>query len=571
MGWLRRFAQFAWLAILLSAAALAAPNAARVLLPLSVLLFAGAPLLLPAPPCWRALTRISLLVFLFAAGFTVFYQPGRPIDLFEDGQLLASAQAYGAGGRPYIDTYPLHGWGADGGFDAILFRVFGRNLEVFWLRRAVMTALALAVLGWCSFQVFKGAGWAAVALLCSLGICPFLSERHLPAFVALGLVARAAGSARSRDWLLAGIASSATLFCTLDFGLIALGGGIAIALALAPDRSSHPWKPGTRSAFLFLYGAAAGGLPFLLWLFRQGALAAFFRVSFLEIPTTITETWGLPGGSVSGLLQTSPTRFLFLLLLGDGMPALFLLTVLGSAMTLVLFRVSEGTIEPVDRAAAASIVFGCLALRGALGRADAGHLALYGVFAGPAAAWILYRASRARRSAGLLTAATALVFATRLNLHGIIGLEAGAVAGASRAREATAASETPGGGGPPELRSQGSEIAVLRRSFDAGLKPGETFFDFANEPALYFLLGRTPPVRYSCVPLYEVEPKQREVVEALERFRPPLAILAGGSGRDAFDGVPNRERAPLVAAYLDARYEPIGKVGGRTIARRKIN
>ena len=562
---LRGIAQFVWLAILLSTPVLVAPMAFP-LLPLAAGLTFAAPFVLPAPYCWKALTRMSLLIFLLAAGFTVAYQPGAPVELFEDGQMLAPAETYAAGGHPYIDTYPLHGWGADGGIDALVFRFFGRRLGVFWLRRAAATGLALAALGWACFQLFASVRWAAAALLCALGICPFLSERHLLVLVALGLLARAARTDRGSDWLLAGIASAATLFWTLDFGVIALGGGLVTALALPLASSERSLRLWARPALRFLAGAGAGGLPFLLWLSRERAVTAFFRVSFVEVPRTVTDTWGLPAGSVDKLLQAGLARFPYLLLLEDGTLYFLLLAVLGSATSLFLLRASARALDPVDRGAAPVIAIACFALRGALGRADAGHFALYGVFAGLPAAWILYRASRARRYAGLLSAAVGLLLLARLHLPRIIGFEAEAITGASHARAAAVSPR----GRLPAAEPQSGELSALRRSFDAQLAPGETFFDFANEPALYFLLGRTPPTRFSCVPLYEEEGKQREVVAALERVRPPLAILAGGSYRDAFDGVSNRERAPLVAAYLDARYEPIGKVSGRTIGRRRV-
>ena len=101
------------------------------------------------------------------------------------------------------------------------------------------------------------------------------------------------------------------------------------------------------------------------------------------------------------------------------------------------------------------------------------------------------------------------------------------------------------------------------------LAPGQTFFDYSNEPALYFLMNRTPPIRHGIVPFYEPEAKQREVIAALERIKPPLAILSGGSF-DAPDAISNRDRTPLVATYLDRAYEPVAKVAGRTLARRRI-
>ena len=272
----------------------------------------------------------------------------------------------------------------------------------------------------------------------------------------------------------------------------------------------------------------------------------------------ITDAWGLPAGSAGPILRSGgPDRVFSTLVSGGEMPSLFLLAVLGAGMSLLLLRSAGGILEPVDRAAAAALAVACAACRGALGRADAGHLALYGVFAGLPAAWILFRAARAGRHPILLSGAVLALLLARLHLHRVVALEARAVIDAAQAREAAA------GAGP-----QAEEVAALRRYFDSALATKETFFDFGNEPALYFLLGRASPIRYACVPFYEAEEKQREVIEALERTRPPLAILASGSPRDAFDGVPNRERAPRVAAYLDAHYRPAVMIAGHVIGIR---
>lgn len=74
-----------------------------------------------------------------------------------------------------------------------------------------------------------------------------------------------------------------------------------------------------------------------------------------------------------------------------------------------------------------------------------------------------------------------------------------------------------------------------------------------------------PPVLYSSVPSHETAEKQREVIAALERERPPVAILSSGTPSDVFDSVPNRDRAPLVARFLDTHYRVVGKVGRRTV------
>ena len=567
---LHQLADASWLPFSGSAAALLAPRAAPILLPLALALFLATPFLPHHSESPRWLSRAALLLFLFTCGWTVFHQPGGPLDLFEDGVLLAPAQTYGMGGRPYIDTYPLHGWGADGGLDALVFKIFPPTLETFRLRRAALTALGLPLLAVASFLLLGDLLWAGIGLLLSLSFCPFLSERQVPALFVLCLLLRASRTRRPADWIFSGVSAGASLFFSFDFGLIVLAGGLVAAALVPVLESGWRLRPPVRGGLLFLAGAGAGALPFLLRLAHEGAVRAFFEVSFVEIPSTIIDTWGLPVDSASAIAaESGAVRFLLLLTSGRQMPSLFLLLLLASAGTILLFRAARRSLEPLDFAAATSIAVAAVALRGALGRADAGHLALYGVLAGPPAAWVLFRAAHARQHRILLTGVVLAIFLARLEPHRALEVQWNAVAGAARFRAAAARDpRVERGGGATLPAGEARELHALKRIFDA-MPAGATFFDFANEPALYFLFDRKPPVRYCCVPFYETEEKQLEVIAALERLRPPLAILAGGSWRDAFDGVSNRERVPRVAAYLDAHYEPYTVVFGRQIARRR--
>lgn len=213
-----------------------------------------------------------------------------------------------------------------------------------------------------------------------------------------------------------------------------------------------------------------------------------------------------------------------------------------------------------------AVAFAAVALRGLLGRADAGHSSLYGIFVGLPAAWLLYRARRRPLAAAVLLLGLSL----RLHPRATLLLERQAIQASRPAREALLeqGSRVPRGGRARLPRAQAEELSALRRFFDERLSPRETFFDFGNEPGLYFFLGRRCPVRYAAVPLYEPSDRQHEVLAALERDRIPLAILSSGTWRDAFDGVPSRRRAPLVAAYLDAHYSTVAVVAGRMIGRR---
>ena len=518
----------------------------------------------------RWLTNASLAILLSACGWTVYHQPGASLDLFEDGVVLATAQAYRLGARPYLDTYPLHGWGADGGLDAFVFEIFEPTLETFRLRRAVLTALALDCLAAGSLVFFGDGLWAGIGLLFSLCLCPFLSERQLLALAAACVLLLAARTGRRAHWILAGALSGVAVFFSLDFGLIVLAGGLAAAILLPCLEDGLRLRPTFSRALTFVAGAAAGSLPFLWRLHGRGALRAFFQVSFVDIPATITDTWGLPAGSASAIASTiGPGTVLGLLSPKSEMPSLSLVLLLAAGTTILLFRAARSTLEPADRAAAASLAVAAAALRGTLGRADAGHLALYGIFTGLPSAWILYRATRAHRHRLLLSATALALLLARLDPYRTLVLEWHAIAGASRARAAAALDPRIVRSGRATVPAgEAREIAALQGVLDA-LPPGQTFFDFASEPALYFVFDRKPPVRYGCVPFYETEDKQREVIAALEEEKPPLAVLGNGTGHDAFDGIPSRDRAPRVAAYLDAHYEPLTEVFGRRIWKRR--
>ena len=66
----------------------------------------------------------------------------------------------------------------------------------------------------------------------------------------------------------------------------------------------------------------------------------------------------------------------------------------------------------------------------------------------------------------------------------------------------------------------------------------------------------------------EAEELQREVIAALERERPPLAILPHGEWTDTFDGIANAVRTPLVADYVYANYRVVEVAAGRLVAWR---
>jgi len=112
-------------------------------------------------------------------------------------------------------------------------------------------------------------------------------------------------------------------------------------------------------------------------------------------------------------------------------------------------------------------------------------------------------------------------------------------------------------------------VTTLQGYFAQNLGPSETFFDFTNHGLLYFLLDRRCPVPMNEVAAYETLAGQREVIRRLEQQREvTYALIPAAYDRYEMDGIPNRDRAPLVWAYLQQHFRPAYEAGQVVLWRR---
>jgi hypothetical protein len=103
-------------------------------------------------------------------------------------------------------------------------------------------------------------------------------------------------------------------------------------------------------------------------------------------------------------------------------------------------------------------------------------------------------------------------------------------------------------------------VEMMRRTLaQVRLQPDQTWFDFANLPALYYLFDRDCPIRYYEVSFFQDFARQREVIAALDTNpKVRLAILpVSGSTAYAIDGIPNELRAQAVFEYLQLNFRPL--------------
>jgi hypothetical protein len=514
----------------------------------------------------RAVLCAALLLFVFTAAWRVRRGPLAHVEMFEDGHSLAFAEAYFQGARPYVETSPVHGWGSDGGVDGFAFRVFGPTLHVYRLRTAFWGAMSPLFLAGASVAALGCGIWGALGFLFSESFSPLLIERQALAFASLFFLYLSFRSRSRAPLVAAGVLAGWEILYSLEYGLIVLFGASA-GLLLLPSLEARLRRVrlGLAPLAVFLAAALLGSLPFLALLAFRGALDDFLQISFVELPRWVTPVWGLPAGSVwKAVWPIRDLAGLLALLAGRGLLFAFVLALLSAAGAALLIRAWKSDLEPEDRAAWIGFCVAAFAMRGVLGRADEPHLWNYSVFAGVPAVWMLRRAWRSSPR-GALPALVALLLLLRL--HPVRRVEEGvaAVVAAGSPGARSGGEEPPRAGGERIPAGQAKELTALREALDARLRPGETFFDFANQPALYFFADRVPPVRFHTVAQYESAEAQREVLEALGRRKPPVAVFT-----DTFYSsldVSNSERAPEVARYLSDHYEADTTIGPWRLAR----
>ncbi len=213
-----------------------------------------------------------IVVYAYTNAMSITTAEGKErLNFFEDSHSLPIASEYLRGEAPYRDNLPVHGLGADGGFEYLAFQLTGASAGGAMRARAVVATLnsiAIYALG------------AAMTGVAEVGLVAFFFAtltgstssmlRATPALFTLLLIVLAIRKRDSRYLVAAGIGTVLCGVQGLDFGLYAL-----IVLLIAAFRMRA-----FRAAALGL-GATAALLFIVFAIF--GILDDFFRGTFGEI------------------------------------------------------------------------------------------------------------------------------------------------------------------------------------------------------------------------------------------------------------------------------------------------
>src|SRR6202011_4573857 len=108
-------------------------------------------------------------------------------------------------------------------------------------------------------------------------------------------------------------------------------------------------------------------------------------------------------------------------------------------------------------------------------------------------------------------------------------------------------------------------FAEIGRFVDATLDPGDSLFDFTNQPGLYhYILRRQPATRYYHVSMAVRRSTQLDLIEELDRTRPKLVVFdTESNGLPDWDGVPNEVRHYEISRYILHHYRPLARLHGQ--------
>ena len=511
-------------------------------------------------------------IALVAAGAAVWYGVfyfGRGLDVPDEGLLLHAAERLAQGQVPYRDIYFIYTPGLQYTL-ALLFRLVGPGLAV---EHALLAALAVAM-GTTVYALARTvAGWrpaaAAVALVAVFaGLNSYRFWLGLLVVAALGAYAQ---RPTPRRLLAVGALVGVTYLFAQEVGLYALGTALGyLGLAWLCGRPRRPGALLARAGYL-LAGAGVVLGPWVLVLTLQGALGpmldATLRVAFLHQPRYMHVPLPpllplVPDQLDTNVVYGPPPYLLYVKCL----LYLPLVAALGGSAWFLWRLGREGLSPPLQRAAPA-LGFAVLALATIADRADYYHLRQLLPATLVVVAWLLAEGARGlERRAGH----------PRVRLLALLPLAPMLALSVGEARQwradQSALLETPRGRvwvTAEQARDLGALLAALR----ARTAPGEPIFVWPAETGLYFLADRPNPTRFGQLVPTEAEllrerdgAVQRELLAAIDAAGVRWGVAAP---TENVDGVPFAAYAPLLAAALDARFQPVARFGYWTLHARR--
>ena len=520
------------------------------------------------PATYLTLTCIAIYALLFS-GERIHADV---LDTYADGELLVAWQMFLDGRVPYRDIFINQGLGQNLGKAALAGWGAIPSLYTMRLVQNALEPLAYVALYLLGRRLFRFETTAVAVAFCTYGFRIGMLDRQIFPLLALWLLSVTFQSSRYPRAAAAGSGALVvlSLLYSSDTGMAVAAAAttaLLLALVMAADRPSAAHNIGA-----FVGGATLVALPFLVWLVSEDALQAFLRNSVVQL-TYSTTAWGIPFPPL--VTPTDPLPVSTALRTMDGLVRAYIAPIVYVAVSVVVIDRWRCRL-PMEKwlPRLLCLGYGIVLFQTALSRSDdpkilrGGYFCLLFLALAGEGVWIRYHRARLRPAARIASAvgvAALLITAHQVYRQPVRNLAAHAVR-IVQGRSLGSPVEVqwrPLGGvdvSPGTIRPH-REVAERINQL---LPPGQSYFDFSNQPAFHVYTGRAPVVRYSVVAFAAGTPAQREVVADLRRERVPLVLAAGPTFFNRIDGIPQSRRHPLIAEYLESEYRTLGEWGDTT-------
>jgi hypothetical protein len=501
---------------------------------------------------WFFGLMVPLLLYALA------YNPNihRPLDLFHEGERVSPAQALMAGQIPYRDVVFIHGFLRDPGVALMAFRLFGTSIAGLRMLEQMLVPLALVATYYLAV-VCLGSRWALLySFLALTGFWPLFYDWRIVPSVAAILCLVLYMRQRRLVWAVGGgCCTFVALAVSFDMGVVALATGMAFSVMF----SFAEWQEVKLKLFLGYFGPVLLGVAgVMLYLASVGALWSFLNWHWQTL--VVYRDWnGMPFPVPPGGFRQAWDAFL------SPLASIVAALTLSQALVRrnwgsrhwVIFLLLVANMALYNRGVVSGYVHGSALSAGS-------HLA-------PVLLLTLLGLRRPgkpfRRFEVLMAAAMSLALLTLTPVHlptsrSLLDIVDGlAMKNRVEVSPSWVQPDIERVGPlllPPEQASSLSEIVGF-------LEDAESFWDFTDHGALYFLSDHVSPTRFWATHHVITTENQHEVVTDLSRRPPRYVLFRSGTGWDAIAGVDRTLRSFLVSEYLLDNYHLVEQVGGFTV------
>ncbi|RKU37485.1 hypothetical protein C6496_10400 [Candidatus Poribacteria bacterium] len=552
----------------------------------------------------RGFTYLILPVFIYL----LTYASGihGEIDLFHEGERLAPLNEMLRGGIPFRDIYIQHGVFQN----AYLAWIGGQLFEptLFGLRSMedILDPLGYVALYLLGLQVFRGGFFTAfICVVIASGTEFWVSPRHSLGLISFTCVASFLREGRLREgdalwegfvtpifrlpWklLLSGLSASLAFWYSTEIGLYTLAAVGLFLLVYTFLQREIPIQKRLLPLISYSCGVLLGFLPVCIYFLAHGALDDVIWNSYIQCRYQL-ETWGLAFPSLSEMFTLLSTDGWHAFVFSEGFRWYLPIAVFLTLAAYLTYRHLSGTPSTHTLQLLLLLLGGIAFFRTALGRSDSGHLIygatflwllcllpLEGGILGMCRAFVSFLTGKVRWHHAL-KAAWVLIPIVIFSWY--VGEAHQPLAGLNGKWQRLRQNPFKQRLVPEELARAGridipddqvTQIQKVVAYIQENTTEDEKIFDFTSQGAYYFFADRPGVTRFHQVSYASTPAMQQEVIAALEQDQTRLVLFKTGGWFDAVDAIPVEERHPLIAAYLQANYEPAININDTEILLRK--